>query len=150
MRVRFLRKKDVPRAASIVGRNYSKVDARRATVELKAMFTPAPFRPVYVVAEEGKKMLGFAGYVQSWMHYGVYEVFWVNVLPEKQNRGIGKKLVSTLLREIKKKKDAGVVLLIASAPQGLSGYYKKHFGFKPVRGFNLKTYDLMALPLKKK
>jgi N-acetylglutamate synthase-like GNAT family acetyltransferase len=146
MKIRLLQKKDIDQAAAIVGKNYSKKYGKSAMQEIAEMFSKAPIRPVYWVAEEKDKILGFAGYMQSWMDYNIYQIFWVNVLPDMQKQGIGKKLVSKTISEIRKKKNANLILLTANSPI----YYKKHFGFKSVQKFSKGSYDLMLLNIEKK
>jgi ribosomal protein S18 acetylase RimI-like enzyme len=132
MKLRLITKKDIPQAASIVGKNYSKKWEKTSTMELHSMFSNAAIKPVYWVAEDKEKIIGFAGCIQSWMDYNIYQIFWVNVLPEYQRQGIGKKLVGKLIREIKKKKGVHLIQLTASIPN--AGYYKHHFGFKTLIG----------------
>jgi ribosomal protein S18 acetylase RimI-like enzyme len=108
------------------------------------MFTKGPVRPVYFVAEEEGKVLGLAGYVQSWMDWDVYEIFWVNVLPGRQRQGIGKELTEKIISEIRKKKDASLILLSATPIN--AKYYKDNFNFKVI-GPSSKGYSLMGLSL---
>lgn len=138
---------DIKSAAAIVGKNYSKKDEKAAIRELKEMFSESPIRPKYFVMEEKGKILGFAGYIQAWMNYDIYELFWVNVLPEMQREGIGQKLVGKIIFEIKKKKNARLILLTANVPN--KKYYKVKFGFKPIQPFG-KKYALMALSINEK
>lgn len=145
IKIRFLTKKDIPQAAAIVGKNYSKEYQKFATLELKDMFGKQQFKPFYFVAEKNKKIVGFAGYTQSAMDYNIYEIFWVNVSPERQKQGIGQKLVSRVISEIKNKKDAKLILLSANIPN--SRYYKQKFGFKILQPFG-KEYHLMAYKLR--
>ena len=145
MRIRLLNKEDVKVAAAIVGRNYSKKYQILATEEIKEMFSNRPIRPVYFGLEDKGKILGFAGYIQSWIDYDVYEIFWVNVLPEHQKQGIGRQLVSKVIGEIKKKKKDGLIILSASIPN--SNYYAEYFKFKTVFLFGKKRQHLMVLPI---
>lgn len=85
-------------------------------------------------------------YIQSWMDYNIYQIFWVNVVPERQRQGIGKMLVAKIIAEIKKKKNAHLILLTATNPNAL--YYKDKFGFKLLEPFG-KEYNLISLLLKK-
>ncbi len=150
MKIRLLKKKDVRAATEIITKNYSKEYGRRSLFELKEMFGRGPIKPVYFAAEENKKIVGFAGFMQSWVDYNIYLIFWVNVLPKKQNQGIGKKLISRVLSEIKKKKNADLILLTADATKNLPNYYRKNFKFKFLESFNNKGYCLMSLSLEKK
>lgn len=113
MKIRQLKKSEINSAAHIIGINYSKTYERLAQTEMSAMFGKGPILPKYVVAEEKGKLIGVAGYIQSWMDYNIYQIFWVNVLPNYQRKGIGKQLVAKIISEIKKKKDANLILLTA-------------------------------------
>ena len=138
MKLRLLQKKNIKACAIIVGQNYSKNWQRTSSAELKSMFSNTAIRPVYWVAEDERKIVGFAGYIQSWMDYNIYQIFWVNVLPELQKRGIGKQLVSKVINEIKKDKNAYLIQLTATTPN--SKYYRKYFKFKNTGHFGPKTY----------
>lgn len=142
MKIRLLQKKDIHQAATIVGKNYNKKYQRSSTLELKDMFGKSQVTPIYFVAEEKGKILGFAGFSQSWMDYSIWTIFWVNVLPNLQKQGIGKQLVVRVIKEIKKKKDAKLILLSAKIPD----YYIKHFGFKTISKVD-NNYDLMSLSI---
>jgi predicted N-acetyltransferase YhbS len=146
MRIRLMRRADISTAAAIVDKNYSRKYQKLAANEFKAMFTQAVSHPIYFVAEEHGEVIGLAGYVQSWMDYGVYELFWVNVAPERQSHGIGTKLVSRVIRAIRQTRDSRLIILTADASRYLPTYYAKRFGFKSLRAFS-DTYRLMALSL---
>lgn len=149
MRIRLLRQKDISAATKIVTQNYSHRYGRIAEGELNAMFRNNVGSPSYVVAEERGKIIGFAGFVQSWMDFHVYHIFWVNVDPQYQNRGIGTALVKRSIQEIKRKrgedKKAAMILITTTSP----AYYKKRFGFKTLTKLHRKKYHLMTLSLEK-
>ncbi len=142
MDIRLLQRKDIQKAATIVGKNYSKKWQLSATRELAVMFDRSVGTPTYFVAEENGKIIGLAGYIQSWMDYSIYQIFWVNVLPERQKQGIGTKLVDRVVKEIRKKKDAEYILLTTTLPE----YYRNHWGFKVLKTIS-KGYQLMILTL---
>lgn len=145
--MRLLRTNEVRVTASMVGKNYSREYELLARRELGDMFSSrgGP-RPIYFVAEEQGRIVGFAGYIQSWMDYNIYQIFWVNVLPDHQRHGIGKMLVARLIQEIQKKKGAFLILLTADARKGLPDYYARHFGFSTLQKFS-PNYHLMSLPV---
>lgn len=145
MRIRLLQKKDITQAAAIVGKNYNKKYQKSSALELKDMFGKSQVTPIYFVAEEKDKILGFAGFSQSWMDYSIWTIFWVNVLPNLQKQGIGKQLVARVIKEIKKRKNAKLILLSAKIPD----YYVRHFGFKTIDKVD-GSYDLMSLDISKK
>jgi ribosomal protein S18 acetylase RimI-like enzyme len=102
MKIRLMKKEDVITCAAIVGANYSKKYQKSSTFELLDMFNKISIKPTYFVAEEKEELVGFAGFIQSWMDYNIYQIFWVNVLPEWQGKGIGKALVAKIITEIRK------------------------------------------------
>ncbi len=148
MKIRPLQKKDICAAAAIAGRNYSKTDEASSARELRSMWSDAAIKPTYYVAEEKARVVGFAGYMQSWMDYCVYQIFWVNVAPEYQGSGIGTKLVKTIIRAIRKNDEAALIELTVAAKD--ARYYAKHFGFKKLTSFSRPTDFLMSLSLEKK
>ncbi|MDE1871350.1 MAG: GNAT family N-acetyltransferase [Candidatus Micrarchaeota archaeon] len=131
-------------ASKIVGINYSKLYQKKSKLEIEAMFNNYVYNPRYLVAEDNSKILGFAGYIQSWMDYNFYQMFWVNVLPEHQGKGIGTTLVKRIIQLIKNKKDAYFILLTTTKPK----FYER-FGFKIMMKYR-NNYVLMILDLKKK
>jgi ribosomal protein S18 acetylase RimI-like enzyme len=147
MKIRLLKKGEIKEAAAIVGRNYSKTYEQSSALELKDMFGAGAIKPVYFVAEDKGKIIGLAGFVQSWMDYNIYEIFWVNVLPERQNQGVGKTLVARIIAEIKKKKGAYLMLLTANGEKKTPGYYQGNFKFKTLQKFDKNKYHLMVRPL---
>src|SRR5688572_9552891 len=144
MKIRLLKKSDIKQASAIVGKNYSKKWEKVVASELLEMFGESVMRPNYIVAEEKGTVLGFAGYMQSWMDYEIYLIFWVNVIPEKHKQGVGKKLVAETIRRIKSKKSARLILLTATPPN--ARYYKQKFGFQSLQTFS-KGDHLMSLKL---
>lgn len=148
MRIRPLRKNEVTDAALIVGKNYSRQYELLARKELGDMFTRGGPRPVYFVAKEYGLIVGFAGYIQSWMDYSIYQIFWVNVHPAHQGEGVGKALMMRLIREVRKKKNAHLILLTADEQKGLPSYYSKNFGFNTLKKFG-SHYHLMSLSLER-
>lgn len=142
MIIRPIEKSEISQAADIVRKNYSAEYGEAATREISAMFDNPTIPPQYLVAEQDGRILGFAGYIQSWMDYNAYEIFWVNVEPEHQRRGIGSALVSRVLEDIREK-EALTVLLTTSSPN----YYETKFGFKTVNKFKSGKYSMMVLNL---
>jgi N-acetylglutamate synthase-like GNAT family acetyltransferase len=111
-------------------------------MEMEAMFKNYTVKPQYVIAEDKGEILGFAGYIQSWMDYNIYNIFWVNVAPAYQRKGVGSALVEKIINTIKKK-NASMILLTTSKPK----FYSKKFKFKTLSKFNDDKYNLMSLKL---
>ena len=145
MKIRLLTKEGVEDCVEIIARNYSSKDTAWARRELQAMFPKGKLKPTYYVAEEDNEILGFAGFINSWIDDRIYEIFWVNVTPQRQRQGIGRKLVSKLITEIKKRKDSQLIMLTASKANAI--YYKRHFEFESVDTFSPKKSHIMLLKL---
>lgn len=148
MHLRPLEKDDIPAAARIVGMNYNAKYESLSHKELAAMFSNMAIKPKYVVADDEGDIVGFGGYTQSWMDYGVYEMFWVNVDPDYQKAGLGKRIVNWLIADIVRESDnEALIQLTADASVGLPEYYSKNFGFETIQEFG--HYHLMTRILSK-
>jgi L-amino acid N-acyltransferase YncA len=143
VKIRPLRTADIPAATHIVAANYSKKYATLAKKELEAMFRTAVYTPTFLVAEEKSEVIGLTGYIQSWMDYQVYHLFWVNVSGVHQGRGVGKKLILEALKRIKKQQGinkARMVLITTTVP----AFYTQ-FNFRKLA--KVEKYDLMAFDI---
>jgi N-acetylglutamate synthase-like GNAT family acetyltransferase len=143
MRIRTLKKSDIPEAVSIILENHEREYGPAARRELEEAFSKSAIRPRYVVAEDKGRVVGIAGYMQSWMDYDIYLIFWVNVMPSCQRQGIGKRMVGQAIKEIRKEKGARLILLSTASP----AYYRKQFGFKTVQVFGKHRQHVMSLPI---
>ncbi len=145
MKIRPLREDDILHASKITGENYSLRYAKNSIREMRASFDNPVIAPKYVVAEDKGKIVGYGGYIQSWMDYHVYNLFWINVSPNRQREGIGTKIVKRLISEIKRQrgmdKKALMILLTTSKPK----FYSKCFGFKVLTKFKHDRNYLMCL-----
>jgi predicted N-acetyltransferase YhbS len=149
MKIRLLKKEDIKAAAKTICQNYSKKYEARAVLELKEMFGRSPIKPIFFVAEDEGVIVGFAGFIQSWMDYNIYQIPWVSVTPARQGQGIGKQLVARVISEIKKKSGARLILLTADKSKRLPEYYRKYFKFKVLQSFNEKREYVMVRSLEK-
>jgi N-acetylglutamate synthase-like GNAT family acetyltransferase len=130
IKLRTLSKKDIIPASKLVGLNYSKEYEKSSKKEIDATFKNKIIAPKYIVAEEEGKLVGFAGFIQSWMDYGIYQIFWVNVEPKHQGKGIGTKLINEIIKRVKNKKGrdkANMILLTTTSPE----FYER-FGFEQI------------------
>ncbi len=141
MKMRAIKPSDIKAAAKIIELNYASQYRWLDRENITAMFNNYIGKPKYLVAEEKSNMVGFAGYIETWMDYSVYNIFWVNVDPAHQGQGIGRALVTAVIKIIKKKK-ASLVLLTTNQPR-----FYRQFGFKTVMKFGKKGYLLMVLKL---
>ncbi|MFA4942581.1 MAG: GNAT family N-acetyltransferase [Patescibacteria group bacterium] len=144
MKLRLIKKNEASMAGRLIARAFSDNKYRvKAQKEIEAMFLNHAVKPKYIVAEEKGEILGLAGFSQSWMDYGIYEIFWVAVDPRYQKRGTGKSLVEEVVRIIKKKKGVSLILLTTEYP----AFYKKVMGFKIFVKLSEKNYYLMKLEI---
>ena len=85
-------------------------------------------RPNYFVCELGSgKIVGMAGYVQSWLDWDTFEFFWLSVRKGYYGKGIGKALVEYREQEIISKsafKDD--VTIMFSCTREVIKYHEKH------------------------
>jgi len=143
--IRLLEERDIDACAAIVGANYSEEYRKPSRDEIASMFSNAAIKPTYWVAESNKEVVGFGGYVQSWMDYGVYQIFWVNVPAQFQRRGIGRLLVNKLISEIRNKPESDLIQLTATEKNAT--YYRKHLGFVRSIRINKTPEYLMYMKL---
>ncbi len=138
--IRLLEEKDVPHLKKIVEEIYPHKRDYSDGLEkdLKDMWSTAYLRPQYFVAEEDGVIVGFIGYGESMIDFGIFQIFWVMVLPAKQKQGIGKKMVSYVLDVIKET----VIILSTPLPK-----YFKQFKFETMKIIGQK--HLMILERKK-
>jgi ribosomal protein S18 acetylase RimI-like enzyme len=141
VRLRLLRKSEIPQAGAIARKNYSGVWERAAIREIADMFSDSTMRPYFYAAEEGGEVIGFAGFAQSWMNYNIYDIFWVNVAPEHKGKGVGKALVGKIIKIISETRGSKLIQLTATPENAV--FYEKHFGFKSA--MRLRRSHLMQL-----
>lgn len=126
-RIRPLKSSEVDTVAQIATEAYSDAAyGKLAKKDLLDMFSNSSSKPSFFVAESKGKIVGFAGYMMSWADWRVYDIFWVTVLPEYQRRGVGKKLMKTILNKLRKDKGVMLVELTSSLPM----YFASNFGFR--------------------
>lgn len=78
--------------------------------ELEASFQDTCYRPVYFVALLGNKMIGIAGFMESFISSEAYELSFATILPQYQNKGLGTWLVYLRLKEIVRLQKNALVL----------------------------------------
>ena len=148
MKIRRIRKVDIPDVTKIIARNYSQKSASNAREEISGTFSRDPYRPRFIVCEKEGRIRGFGGYSQSRINYHIYEIFWLNVDPQYQNRGMGTKMMRELISQIKSKKGeysaASIILLTSTNPN----YFSKRFGFKTLQKSRGEKGHLMSLTLR--
>ncbi len=141
--IRDLAVREIPAVVLLIKRNYPEAKNDELREELFAMFGARLYAPKYILAVEDGKIVGIAGYHQTWMDARVWSIFWVNVDPDHQSRGIGKLLVNEIIARARAKRGVELLQLTTSS----SDYYRQNFGFSHIDTFGPKHRHLMVLKL---
>lgn len=129
MKFRYIRIDDVPVCAKIAGMNFWEHLEKSAFKEIQETFNKKdPLPPQYIVVEEKGKIIWFAGFINAWMDYNIYEIFWVNIHPDYQGQWIGTKLVEKVISHIKKHQNVLKILLTTKKPW----FYQEKFWFREI------------------
>lgn len=134
---------DIPDLARIVSQNYTKETAEHFVPEAELSFASVPFRPWFYTAESEGSIVGCGGYGVSWLAYGAFSLFWINVAGRSRNRGIGHAIVDRCLHDLKSR--ATLVILATSVPD----FYSKNWNFQTLTKFHgdQMTDTLMSLEI---
>jgi N-acetylglutamate synthase-like GNAT family acetyltransferase len=141
MIIRKATKKDTKEILEIIKLNSPKYPLQEAKKEILEMFSKSFNKPTYFVAQQEKKIIALGGFIRSWADNTLLEMFWISVHPDFKSRGIGKKIVETLIEEItnlKSKPKPKLILISTKIPS----FFEK-FGFKIVSRNYDKDYSLM-------
>ena len=145
-----MKKGDIESAVKIIELNYDKKEAVEIGNEIKTMFMDLPVKPSYIVAvdEKNNELLGYGGFIQSMMSYGIYEMFSINVHPKHQGKGIGTEISTNLIKKIKllEGENKKAYRITLTCKQRLKNFYSK-FGFRSIEDFDKKRDNLMILDL---
>jgi GNAT superfamily N-acetyltransferase len=147
IKIRQLRQEDIPSSLKIIKANYvnSKISRlpQMALAELNQAFTPDIWKPIFYVAEDTcwNDILGVAGYHVSWVDYGIYDLAWLNVVPNCQGSGIGRRLVAQIIDDVSTL--GNTIMLSTNNP----GYFNKHWKFKTIHKYS-DDMHIMYLDLK--
>lgn len=144
--IRKLSKIDIPACVEIFKlnmalENWENYPDENLIRELNAAFETNIFCiPTYYVAEWRNDIVGFAGYGRLGIDDGLWGLFWINVHPNHYNKGIGEKLTTIRIDDIKK--NDGEIILATTKKI----WHLERFGFKKVipRG---DDYYMMMLDL---
>lgn len=141
--MRPFRQADIDAAVEIVEQNYpGDSDSQRARRELAEAFKDGAMKPHFLACEGYQgELLGFGGYIESWMDYHLYELFWINVRPERQGQGVGTLITNALVQEILNN-DPKAKALIGSSSH--PGFYKK-LGSVKFLDINGKDYIVLKV-----
>jgi N-acetylglutamate synthase-like GNAT family acetyltransferase len=135
MKIRKATQKDVPQILKIIRSNNPKYPKRLMKKEIKEMFSRALLKPTYLIVEQERKIIGCGGFTRSWADNTIFNIFWINILPDFQGKGIGTRLIKGMVKTIKgikEKPKAKMITLSTNKPR----LYKK-IGFEKLG----KKYD---------
>lgn len=121
--VRPIKVKDVDACYKIVRANFTSEVAGRFLDEIGQLWTDMSFPPIYYVAEMDNAVVGFAGMIESWLLYRVWDFVWINVNKDYQKAGVGKALMEHRINEVIRC-DGRTIHLMSRHP----AYFEK-FGF---------------------
>lgn len=106
--------------------------------------------PKYFFAVEEKKIVGMAGYVQSWADWESFEFFWLCVRKGYEGKGIATALVKHREEEVTKQAGSNSdVTIIFSCTNKLIKFHKKN-GYKVILKKAAGTEVLMGKTFLKK
>lgn len=103
MKLRLAKPSDLDAMVGIIAKTFPKADAREARAEISGIMKSRN-RWFFVLAVEGREVIGLAGLIQSWLDFNLYEVFWVAVRPDFQKGGIGRLIMEDLVARARKAK----------------------------------------------
>ncbi|NPE26990.1 GNAT family N-acetyltransferase [Methanococcoides sp. SA1] len=145
MKIRKATKRDVEKMVEIISINSPKYPKKLATKEIREMFSKSLIKPTYLLLEDKGRILGFGGFASSWADAMIYNLFWITVHPDFKNKGVGKRIVESLIKEVKKIKKPKAKMVTISTE--IPAFYKK-FGFKKISSKYDGDYVLMGILLK--
>ena len=121
--IRFMRLRDVDAVAAIEQETFARPWSRESFRQELTRNTVAR----YLVAEEDGRILGYAG---AWVILDESHITNIAVLESARGRGIGRKLVETVIQRIKDDMKPGYkVKLTLNSSKGKEPFYEK-FGFR--------------------
>ena len=94
-----MRLDDVPACVAVIADAWDSHVAELARVELLQMFTPG-WPPFFYAAFNDGRVVGTAGYIASWLNYGIHSLLYVATLQECRRQGIATALVKRCLADI--------------------------------------------------
>lgn len=136
---------DIDALVGIIDQNYpEEAYEPKARKEIADAFSKGPIKPAYLVVEDlDGAPIAFGGYIQSWMDYHIYELFWVNVAKHFQGKGIGTHLVQALINAITVRDAQAELICITTQRQK----FYEQLGFTAVH-ILAKGYAFMTKQLK--
>jgi predicted N-acetyltransferase YhbS len=95
---------------------------------VRSSFSGAFHRPAFLVAIENRGIIGSAAYSREFFTFSTWGISWVNVHPERRNRGLGRALVQACLDAIALTADGDATAILGTLP-GKSALYDQ-LGFQ--------------------
>ena len=100
MKIRKLLITDIDSCVEMVELNFNNIYSNCRKDITEGLTDPKQFYKGIVVDD---KLIGFCAYTHSNFTNNCYALYWVNIHPDYQNKGYGKKLIDKVLKEIEHK-----------------------------------------------
>ncbi len=140
MKIRKAKPSDINQILKIIKSNNPNYPIKQSRKEISEMFSNSLIKPNYLVVEEKKVIIAFGGFSRSWTDANIANIFWINVHKEFQRKGIGKKLIDEIIKNIIRFDKPKIKLIILSSNK--IDFWKK-LGFKRLNKYD-KDYWLMG------
>lgn len=95
---------------------------------VNAMFSDSFRKPHFVVALDGTDIIGAAAYSEEIFTVNLWGISWISVNEKSRHKGIAQYLVEECLRQIEKKAQDSVIVILVSALNKVEFY--EGLGFK--------------------
>ena len=146
--LRLAKVSDLDSMVEIINQTFSKEDAKTARDEIGEIISNPDYRQLFVVASDGKRIVGLAGLIQSWLDFTVYEILWVAVRPEYQGSGIGLKIIKEIVTRAKTFKGHSAAHTILLSTEATAFFGK--CGFTSIAELGKNAGCLMVMDVKKR
>ena len=93
-----------------------------------AMFSDSFRKPYFVIALDGTDLIGAIAYSEEIFATNLWGLSWVSINEKSRHKGIRQYLVEECLRQIERKVQNSVIVILASAPNKVAFY--ETLGFK--------------------
>lgn len=117
----------------------------RAIEYVTAMFSDSFRKPHFVIALDGQDIIGAAAYSEEIFTTNIWGISWVSINDASRHTSVRKLILEECLRQIERKADHNVAVVMAALPHRVPLYEK--VGFNPIgTGETGRRFMTMILP----